>query len=126
MGAWIGPGSNSQTLQLGVVNGSKKIMLTGERVVHNEDFYYYNFITNDLRANYQNPNKHWADISATAQVQWNVRNLLLSAAWSYTSLLNYRWTKLDGGFSGPSKLSDRKNTQIYASAVWYFNKNLVK
>ena len=41
MGAWIGPGSNSQTLQLGVVNGSKKIMLTGERVLHNEDFYYY-------------------------------------------------------------------------------------
>lgn len=126
MGAWIGPGSNSQTLQLGVVNGSKKIMLTGERVLHNEDFYYYNYITNDLRANYQNPNKHWADISATAQIQWNVRNLLLSAAWSYTSLLNYRWTKLDGGFSGPSKLSDRKNTQVYASAVWYFNKNMLK
>jgi len=126
MGAWIGPGSNSQTLQLGLVNGSKKIMLTGERVLHNEDFYYYNYITNDLRSNYQNPNKHWADISATAQIQWNVRNLLLSAAWSYTSLLNYRWTKLDGGFSGPSLLSDRKNTQVYASAVWYFNKNLLK
>ena len=126
MGAWIGPGSNSQTLQLGVVNGSKKIMFTGERVLHNEDFYYYNYITNDLRTSYQNPNKHWADINATAQIQWNVRNLLLSAAWSYTSLLNYRWTKLDGGFSGPSKLSDRKNTQVYASAVWYFNKKMLK
>lgn len=126
MGAWIGPGSNSQTLHLGVVNGSKKLMLTGERVLHNEDFNYYNYLTNSLSTSSQNPNKHWADISTTAQLQWSVRNLLISAAWSYTSLLNYRWTKLDGGFSGPSKLSDKKNTQIYASAVWYFNKNILK
>jgi hypothetical protein len=126
MGSWIGPGSNSQTLQFGWVKGAKKITITGERVQHNNDFYYYNYITNDLRTQYQNPNKHWADINATGQIQWNVRNLLFSGSWSYTSLLNYRWIKLDGGFAGPSKVSDRKNTQIQVSAFWFFNKNMLK
>lgn len=120
MGAWIGPGSNSQTLQLGWIKGKKRIMLTGERVLHNVDFYYYNYLTPYLETAYQNQNKFWADINATAQIQWNFGNLSLSGAWSYTSLLNYRWVKLDGGFSGPSKLSDRRNTQIYASIGWNF------
>ena len=126
MGAWIGPGSNSQTIQLGWIKGSKRIILTGERVQHNNDFYYYNYLTNSLSTQYQNPQKHWADINATAQVQWNIRNLLLSGAWSYTSMINYRWVKLDGEFAGPSTLSDRRNTQIYASAVWFFNRNLLQ
>jgi hypothetical protein len=83
-------------------------------------------LTNSLDTRYQNPNKHWADINATGQIQWNVRNLLFSGAWSYTSLLNYRWIKLDGGFAGPSKVSDRKNTQIQTSVFWFFNKNMLK
>jgi hypothetical protein len=126
MGAWAGPGSNTQTVQLGWVKGAKRISLTGERVQHNNDFYYYNYITANPTPQYQNPNKHWADLSATAQIQWNVRNLLLSGAWSYTSMLNYRWTKLDGGFSGRSELSDRSNTQIYASVAWFFYKDFLK
>ncbi len=125
MGAWIGPGSNSQTVQIGFIKGSKRIILSGERVQHNNDFYYYNYLTSSLNVQYQNPHKHWADINATAQFQWNVRNLMLSAAWSYTSMLNYRWVKLDGGFAGPSSLSDRKNTQIYTSAIWYFNRKIL-
>jgi hypothetical protein len=125
MGAWIGPGSNSQTVQIGFVKGSKRIILSGERVQHNNDFYYYNYLTGSLNVQYQNPHKHWADINATAQIHWNIRNLMLSGAWSYTSMLNYRWVKLDGGFAGPSSLSDRKNTKIYTSAVWYFNRKLL-
>lgn len=126
LGAWIGPGSNSQTIQLGWIKGAKRIILTGERVQHNNDFYYYNYLNNDLRTQYQNPQKHWADINATAQIQWNIRNLMLSGAWSYTSMLNYRWVKLDGDFAGPSTLSDRRNTQVYASAVWYFNRKFLQ
>jgi hypothetical protein len=126
IGAGIGPGSNSQTLQLAWVKGAKKISITGERVAHNNDFYYYNYITNSLIPQYQNPNKFWADINATGQIQWNISNLMIGASWSYTSLLNYRWLKLDGGFSGPSKISDKRNTQISASAVWFFYKNMLK
>ena len=126
IGAGIGPGSNSQTLQLAWVKGAKKISITGERVAHNNDFYYYNYITNSLVPQYQNPNKFWADINATGQFQWNVKNFMFGAAWSYTSLLNYRWLKLDGGFSGPSKISDKRNTQISASAAWFFNAGFLK
>ena len=61
IGAGIGPGSNSQTLQLAWVKGAKKISITGERVARNNDFYYYNYITNSLVPQYQNPNKFWAD-----------------------------------------------------------------
>jgi len=120
LGAWIGPGSNSQTLQIGWIKGYKRIMLTGERVIHNNDFYYYNYLTPSLQTQLQNNSQFWADLNATAQIQWNFGKLLLSGAWSYTSLLNYRWIKLDGGFSGPSKLSDRRNTQTYFSVAWGF------
>jgi hypothetical protein len=120
MGAWIGPGSNSQTLQLGWIKGYKRIMITGERVINNNDFFYYNYLTPSLQTQNQNNSQFWANLNTTAQVQWNFGKLLVSAAWSYTSLLNYRWIKLDGGFSGPSKLSDRRNTQTYFSIGWGF------
>jgi hypothetical protein len=51
---------------------------------------------------------------------------LLSAGASSTWLFNYKWTKLDGGFSGPSALSDRRNKQLYASLVWFFNSKAFK
>lgn len=126
MGAWIGPGSNSQTLQLGWVKGYKKITFIGERVQHNNDLYYYFFVTPSLDVFAQNTYKYWADVSGTLQVQWDIKNVLLSAGASSTWLFNYKWTKLDGGFSGPSKLSDRRNKQIYASIVWFFDAKLFK
>jgi len=126
MGAWIGPGSNSQTLQLGWVKGYKKIILTGERIQHNNDFYYYFFITPYLDPFRQNPSKYWADVSASLQVQWDIKSFLLSAGASSTWLFNYKWTKLDGGFSGPSALSDRRNKQLYASLIWFFNSKAFK
>ena len=90
-------------------------MLLGERVSHDNDFYYYNYYNGSI-----NSSKFWVDVSATLQLQWDYKNLLFSAGATTTKLLNYRWIKLDGGFSGPSKLSDRKNTQLYASMVWFF------
>jgi hypothetical protein len=126
MGAWIGPGSNSQTLQVGWVKGHKKITFIGERVQHNNDFYYYFFVTPSLSPFAQNTYKYWADVSTTLQVQWDIKNVLVSAGASSTWLFNYKWTKLDGGFSGPSKLSDRRNKQLYASIVWFFDAKVFK
>ncbi len=126
MGAWIGPGSNSQTLQLGWVKGYKKIMFTGERVQHNNDFYYYFFLTPYLDPFRQNPSKYWADVSASLQAQWDIKSFLLSVGASSTWLFNYKWTKLDGGFSGRSELSDRRNKQLYASLVWFFDNKAFK
>jgi hypothetical protein len=116
LGAWVGPGGNSQTIQLGFVRGFKKLLFTGERVCHDNDFYYYNYY-NGLNIN---ASKFWVDMKFASQLQWDVKDLLISAGASWASLLNYHWIKLDGGFSGPSKLSDRRNAQWCASVAWFF------
>ena len=117
MGAWIGPGSNSQTMHIGWIKGLRKMILSVERVQHNNDFYYFNFITPSLIANNQITNKFWADISTGFQCQWNFHGLLINGGIAFTKLFNYRWTKVDGGFSGPSS-SDRNNTQFFFSLAY--------
>lgn len=119
MGAYIGPGSNSQLLQVGWLQGMRKIMLIGERLQHNNDFYYYNYFNGNTSSAVATNNRYWVDISAGIQVQWPIGNFLLSSMYKYTSVLNYRWIKLDGGFSGRSVLSDRK-TDTWTLAVYWF------
>jgi hypothetical protein len=114
MGAWIGPGSNSQFIKLGWINKKNQINFLFERVSHNNDFYQYNYATPTLFVKNQITNKYWADISTGFQCQWNYKSLLFNAGIAYTKLFNYRWTKVDGGFSGPSS-SDRSNLQLQLS-----------
>jgi hypothetical protein len=85
LGAGIGPGSNSQTLELAWVKGLKKIGIQFERVRYNSDFYYYAFeYTSDFR-------RHWIDISTTFKADWNFKNLLLSAQVGIIRSYNYQW-----------------------------------
>jgi len=85
LGAGIGPGSNSQTLELAWVKGLKKIGIQFERVRYNSDFYYYAFeYTQDFR-------RHWIDISTTFKADWNFKNLLLSAQVGIIRSYNYQW-----------------------------------
>lgn len=123
IGAYIGPGSNSQMLQIGWLQGYRKILLIGERVQHNNDFYYYNYFNGNTSSAIAVNNKYWVDLSAGIQVQWPISNFLLCGMYKYTSLLNYRWIKLDGGFSGRSVLSDRQNENATLSVYWFFNKS---
>ena len=44
MGASIGPGSNSQNLNISLNAGYNKIGFFAERVVYNNDFYHYVYI----------------------------------------------------------------------------------
>ncbi|MEI6140229.1 MAG: capsule assembly Wzi family protein [Mariniphaga sp.] len=80
LGAGIGPGSNLQSLSISWVNGLKIIGIQLERFVHNNDF--HNIGIKDLRAN-------WVDVSATGIVEWNWRNLLLSARFENVLSYNY-------------------------------------
>jgi hypothetical protein len=85
LGAGIGPGSNSQTLELAWVKGLKKIGIQFERVRYNSDFYYYAYeYTLDFR-------RHWIDISTTFKADWNFKNLLLSAQLGIIRSYNYQW-----------------------------------
>jgi hypothetical protein len=126
MGAYIGPGSNSQLLQIGWLQGIRKIMLICERVQHNNDFYYYNYFNGNTSSAVATNNRYWVDMSAGIQVQWPIRNFLLSSMYKYTSILNYRWIKLDGGFSGRSLLSDRQNDSWTFTVYWFLNRGIFK
>ncbi len=118
MGASIGPGSNSETLNISWVKGLKRIGITAERISHNNDFYVYNYFSGIIGSGYAN--KYWVDLNVGLQFQWDYKQLLFSGFFNYTSALNYRWVKLDGGYAGPSPLSDRTNNQISLSMTYFF------
>jgi len=85
LGAGIGPGSNSQTLEISWVRGLKKIGLQFERLRHNNDFYYYGFQSiGDFR-------RYWTDISTTLKAQWNYHHFLFSGQLGVIRSLNYEW-----------------------------------
>jgi hypothetical protein len=85
LGAGIGPGSNLQTLEVNWVNELKKIGLTFERYVHNNDYYFFAF--EDI----QDPRRHWIDISAFSNFSWDFGNLLINARLGVIKSLNYQY-----------------------------------
>lgn len=85
IGSGIGPGSNSQTLEITWVKGLKKIGLQFERVRYNSDFYYYAYeYTLDFR-------RHWINISTTLKADWNYKQFFLSAQLGIIRSYNYKW-----------------------------------
>ncbi|NCD72284.1 capsule assembly Wzi family protein [Mucilaginibacter agri] len=85
LGAGIGPGANSQTLDISWVKGLKHIGIQLERYLHNDDFYYYAFVdTQDWR-------RHWVDMSGGLTGEWNVRNFIFNAKFLAIHSLNYQW-----------------------------------
>lgn len=110
LGASIGPGSNAQRIDIAWVKGYKRIAIFGERVARNTDFNYYNYLTGNLGYGY--PDRQWVDLHYGAQLRWDWGPLMIMAHWQQTTALNYRWTKLEGGFSEASPSSDRSNTRL--------------
>lgn len=85
LGAGIGPGSNSQTMEVSWVKGLKRIGLRLERVRYNSDYYYYAFeYLTDFR-------RHWVDLSTSFHADWNFGRLLASAQLGIIRSLNYKW-----------------------------------
>ncbi len=122
MGASIGPGSNSETFGIAYINGLKRIGIQGERIAHNNDFYYYNYLSGTIGSG--TSNKYWADMSLAFHVQYDYKQLLFSGFVNFTNSLNYHWVKLDGiGYADPSPLSDRKNTQASFTISYFFKRN---
>lgn len=120
LGAAIGPGSNSQTIGINWLNGMKKIGIQFERILHNNDFYYYNYFNGTIDAGTKN--KHWTDLSIGLHGRWDYKNFLFACFANFTSSLNYRWVKLDGPWQEPSLLSDKNNTQIVFSVQYKLGK----
>ncbi len=73
MGASIGPGSNSETLNLSWVKGLKRIGINVERVTYNNDFVLYNYFTGNVGVG--TTNKYWVDLNIGFQVQWGLQTI---------------------------------------------------
>jgi len=113
IGSGIGPGSNSQVIQLGWLKGLKKVSVSIERVSHNKDFYYYNYFNGLL---YPGPNyKYWADLIYSLSSRWNWRYFIFAGEVRSAKSFNYKWSKTGmGGIYGPSN-TDRSNLQFVFS-----------
>lgn len=90
LGASIGPGSNSQLLDISWVNGINKAGLKFERIVRNNDYYYNSFIIT------QDFTRHWIDVSTTLHADWQYKQFLFSTQMSLMRSLNYEWFILPG------------------------------
>lgn len=119
MGAGIGPGSNSQTLNISWHKANNMIGMQVQRVMRNTDFYYYYYFNGNLSQG--NTSAFWVDISTSVFAEWQIKQLLLAGSIDLLSSINYKWLKLDGAFGDPSPLSDKRNTQIRLSALYTVN-----
>ena len=90
LGAGIGPGSNSQLLDISWVKGFTKIGLQFQRLLHNNDFYYNTFVTT------QDYTRHWVDLSTTLHIDWKYQHILVSGQMGVIRSYNYQWYIFQG------------------------------
>ena len=117
LGAGIGPGANSQTLDVSWVKGLKRLGIQFERYIHNDDFYIYTFSDNyDWR-------RHWVDLSISLNGEWNYKNLIFNAKIQSISSLNYQYyidpkTPVEGTYY--QKGLSASNIQLQAGLTYRF------
>ena len=89
LGAGIGPGSNLQSVDVNWVKGLRKIGLTFERLVNNNDL-FYNFAYASADKN-QYINRHWVDLSVAGNFAWTFKRFVLNSQFTYIRSLNYQY-----------------------------------
>ena len=118
LGSSIGPGSNNQSISLSWNKGYNKIGLFVERTVFNNDFYHSVYYNPYASNGYGYYNRYWVDLTKRIQLQMMpIKNILLSASFTNTDALNYRWIRIEDGsaYDFPSKYSDKFNNQFQMS-----------
>ncbi len=95
LGASIGPGSNSHYLSVAWAKNKNRIGGALERVVHNNDFYYFAF------ENSEDFRRYWVDFNIHAFADWEFKHVNASANIFYTRALNYQWELFDEPFVPP-------------------------
>lgn len=86
IGAGIGPGSNSQLMDISMRKEKIKFGVTLERLVHNNDFYYNAYYPISYWK------AHWIDMSALYHASFPFKNhFYINAAVGITRSLNYEW-----------------------------------
>jgi hypothetical protein len=118
MGSSIGPGSNNQSISLSWNKGYNKIGVFVERTAFNNDFYYSVYYNPYADNGYGYYNRYWVDLTKRLELQlMPIKNLLLSASFTNTDALNYRWIRIEDGsaYDDPSRYSDKYNNQFQMS-----------
>lgn len=126
LGASIGPGSNSQTINLSYHYKYNHIGIMLERVSQNNDFFsvvYFSGRNGQFEPGYGQVwgyyNKYWVDINSKIYLQiMPVKNLLISASLMQTDAMNYRWLKFpDPGekYDEGASQTDKYNIQFQLS-----------
>jgi hypothetical protein len=115
LGAGIGPGGNLQSIDISWVKGIKRLGIQFERLVHNNDLYYYIFSdSKDFR-------RHWTDLSIGASGEWNYKNFIFNAKLQGIQSLNYQWFLLQApGESYMRPGEDAFNLQLQAGITYRF------
>lgn len=114
LGAGIGPGSNSQTVQLSWIKDLKQLGLRFERYVHDED--YAVVYINDFRRN-------WVDASVAAYGSWDYKQFIFNAHLQYIHAYNYQYNfqtaedKTDYWGFDPQ---DKNNLQLKLGVMYRF------
>ncbi len=115
LGAGIGPGSNLQSVSLSWLNGLNKFGFMAERLVHNNDFYYYAYVDS------QDWRRHWVDFSLSGNAAWSYKNFLFQARATAIQSLNYQWYLLqDPGEPYFVNGRDRFNLSIETGFTYRF------
>jgi hypothetical protein len=85
IGAGVGPGGTSQTIELNWRSGKKRIGISGERRLHNNDFYVYSFTNSgDFR-------RFYVDFATTLKADWSFGKFDIGPRISYIQSNNYNW-----------------------------------
>ncbi|MFC3561645.1 capsule assembly Wzi family protein [Pedobacter jamesrossensis] len=115
LGAGIGPGANMQSVEVSWIKGFKRLGLQIERLVHNNDFYYYAYVdSKDYR-------RHWTDLSLGLSGEWNYKNFIFNGKLQGIQSLNYQWYLLqqpDQPYMTPGR--DAFNLQLQAGVTYRF------
>jgi hypothetical protein len=121
LGAGIGPGSNAQTVYFNYKYRNSKIGLQLERINHNNDFYYYAYLS---KLGYSIYSSYYVDLNAGLKYELSLsKSIGILAYANYSKAMNYRWVRIDNGtpYYQGSSLSDKVNMLSYFSLIYKFD-----
>lgn len=85
LGVGYGPAANVNWIEIGWVKDFSRIALHFERIVYNNDFYYFRYeASKDWRNKY-------VDLVPSLVADWRFGNLLVHGNFQYVNTLNYMW-----------------------------------
>jgi len=85
IGAGVGPGGSSQTLEFNWKKNKNRIGIMAERRVHNNDYYVYAF------ANSTDFRRFYVDFATTLKADIQYKNWTIAPRISYIQTNNYQW-----------------------------------